>query len=162
MQILGNPIRLRPWKRWFYIGTGALGLALVYLFHPYLNLYALCSSEPFTLLNYTADYHGVDPLAFTVNKAFRYLLNDLFALMLVYGLFYEKRFLRFSFYVLLFGLVVLMPTYLLLYLSQPEGFTSMISHLHRVVFNPVLMMLLIPAFFFQVQQERRSGPPGQT
>lgn len=161
MRLLGNPIHLRPWKRWLYIGIGALGLALVYLFHRYLNIYALLSAQPFTLLNYTADYQAVDPLAFSLNKGFRYLLNDIFAMLLVYGLFYEKRFLRFSFYVLLFGLVVLMPTYLLLYLSQPEGFTSMISHLHRVVFNPVLMMLLIPAFFFQVQQERRSRPPGQ-
>jgi exosortase F-associated protein len=161
MRLLGNPIHLRPWKRWLYIGIGALGLALVYLFHRYLNIYALLRAHPFTLLNYTADYQAVDPLAFSLNKGFRYLLNDIFAMILVYGLFYEKRFLRFSFYVLLFGLVVLMPTYLLLYLSQPEGFTSMISHLHRVVFNPVLMMLLIPAFFFQVQQERRSRPPGQ-
>ena len=161
MRLLGTPIHLKPWKRWVYIIIGALGLALVYLFHRYLNLYALLSTEPFTLLNYTADYRAVDPLAFSVNKAFRYLLNDVFAMLLVYGLFYERRFLRFAFYVLLFGLVVLMPTYLFLYLSQPAGFTSMISHLHRVVFNPVLMMLLIPAFFFQVQQERRSGPPGQ-
>lgn len=161
MQFLGSTIHLRPWKRWLYIFIGAGGLALVYLFHRYLNLYALLSPEPFALLSYTADFRPVNPLAFVVNKAFRYLLNDLFAMLLVYGLFYERRFLHFSFYVLLFGLVILMPTYIFLYLAQPAGFSSMLSHLHRVIFNPILMMLLIPAFFFQVQQERSQGPTGQ-
>lgn len=141
--------QLSPWPRWIFILLGALGLFLTYLFQQYLNVFALLSSASFETIHYTSDYRPLKPLPFIVNKASRYLLNDGFAMLLVYGLFYQKIYLRFAFYVFLFGLVVLMPLYLVLYLSAPEGFTSMLGHLHRLIFNPVLMMLLIPAFYYQ-------------
>ncbi|MDZ7846825.1 MAG: hypothetical protein U5L96_08670 [Owenweeksia sp.] len=62
-----------------------------------------------------------------------------------------------------FGLFVLLPIYLYLYLQQPAGFSSMLSHLHRVVMNPVLMMLLIPAFAAQRRGAKKGmeiGRPG--
>jgi len=132
---------------------GALGLFGTYLFQNYLDFHSVVFelSAP-EALNYTADYQPKESFPFVVNKVFRYLCNDLFAMALIYGLFYEKKYLRFAFAVLLFGLVVLLPLYLFIFLQQPPGFTSMLTHLHRIVFNPVLMMLLIPAFFYQKYQ----------
>jgi exosortase F-associated protein len=131
---------------------GAGGLFLVYFFQNYLDFYSVFvqfkAPQP---LNYTSDFVPVESGPFIVNKVGRYILNDLFAMSLVYGLFYNRKYLRFAFWVLLFGLVVLVPAYLSLYLLAPAGFSSMLTHLHRLVMNPVLMMLLIPAFFYQQQ-----------
>jgi exosortase F-associated protein len=88
-------------------------------------------------------------------KVLRYLLNDLFAICMIHGLFRDKSFTRFSFLVMGFGLVVLLPLYFFLYLSAVPGYSSMISHLHRLVLNPVLMMLLIPALWHQRRSERQ-------
>ena len=84
----------------------------------------------------------------------RYLLNDLFAISIIHGLFRDKSITRFSFLVMGFGLVVLLPLYFFLYLSDVPGYNSMISHLHCLVLNPVLMMLLIPALWHQQRSER--------
>lgn len=137
-------------SRFLYLALGAIGLFLVYFFQHYLDFHSvLFQFQPPKELNYTSDFVERDNFPFVINKVGRYLLNDLFTIAIIYGLFYEKKYLRFAFAVLLFGLIFLLPIYLFLYLSQPEGFSSLIGHLHRLVLNPVLMMLLIPAFFYQ-------------
>ncbi len=136
-------------KRLLFIGGGMLGLVLVYLFQSRLDFYTLFTE--FKIPD-PIDYgrmENVPSVPFAVNKVLRYLLNDLFSISIIYGLFYEKKYARFAMYVMFFGLFVLVPAYIILFLSQPEGFSSMLSHLHRVVMNPVLMMLLVPAFFYQ-------------
>jgi len=136
-------------KRTAYIAGGCLGLFLVYFFQDYLNFHSLFTSGQIERLNYHLSFTEVNTWEFAINKAGRYLLNDVFSIAIIYGVFDKKKYARFAFYLMLFGLFVLLPIYLVLYLSQPEGFSSMLSHLHRVVMNPVLMMLLIPAFYYQ-------------
>lgn len=137
-------------ERWLFLLGGALGLFLVYFFQDYLDFYSvLFRWEMPHRLDYTASYTDIRAFPFVINKALRYLCNDLFSIAIIYGIFYEKKYARFAFLVMLFGLLVLLPIYLFIYLRQPVGFSSMLSHLHRVVMNPVLMMLLIPAFFYQ-------------
>ncbi|HBF20161.1 MAG: exosortase F system-associated protein [Owenweeksia sp.] len=140
-------------KRWAYLLLGGVGLILVYVFQAYLDAYSIFFQfKPPEVLNYSSDYKDVDPFSYSVNKLVRYLLNDLFAIAIIYGLFGERIYVRFAFYVMLFGLVVLLPLYLWLFFQHPDGYSSMLSHLHRVVLNPVLMMLLIPAFYYQKTQ----------
>jgi exosortase F-associated protein len=143
-------IKAFGFSRILFLLIGALGLFLVYFFQHYLDFNTLIlKGELPQELNYSANFTDVETVPFVVNKVGRYLLNDLFTIAIVYGLFYEGKYLRFAFAVLLFGLVFLLPTYLILYLSKPAGFSSLLSHLHRIVLNPVLMMLLIPSFFYQ-------------
>lgn len=133
---------------------------LVYFFQDYLDFYSvLVEFKAPGKLDYSVSFTEVEPVAFTLNKAGRYLLNDLFSIAIIYGIFGERKYARFAVYVMFFGLFVLVPIYLYLYLQQPAGFSSMLSHLHRIVMNPVLMMLLIPAFAAQRQaeKERRGG-----
>ncbi len=133
-----------------FIVLGASGLFLVYFFQHYLDFHSiLFKGQAPQELDYSSDFKQVERVPFIVNKIGRYLLNDLFTISIIYGLFYEKKYLRFAFIVLLFGLVFLLPSYLFLYLAKPVGFSSLVSHLHRIVLNPVLMMLLIPAYFYQ-------------
>ena len=141
-------------NRLLFLGGGVLGLILVYIFQHYLDFYSVLFefSAPH-YIDYTT-FHNVQPFPFIVNKVFRYLLNDLFSIAIIYGIFYEAKYARFAVYVMFFGLLVLLPLYITIFLSKPEGFSSMLSHLHRVVMNPVLMMLLIPAFFYQRKHER--------
>lgn len=140
-----------------FIGGGVLGLVLVYLLQSRLDFYSVLFefSKP-----QAVDYSVPDEIStvpFIINKVFRYLFNDLFSIAIIYGLFYERKYARFAMYVMFFGLFVLVPIYLVLYLSQPEGFSSMLGHLHRVVMNPVLMMLLVPAFFYQRKMQSQQS-----
>lgn len=143
------------YARILFIIAGALGLFLVYFFQNYLDFHSILFKGEWPQgLDYSSDFKDVQKVPFIVNKVGRYLLNDLFSIAILYGLFYEKKYLHFTFVVLLFGLVFLLPSYLFIYFAKPLGFSSLLSHLHRIVLNPVLMMLLIPAFFYQRQVEK--------
>lgn len=84
-----------------------------------------------------------------LSKSIRYLLNDTFGLMVIWGLFGNKKYLQFAVYVFLFGFLVLLPLYLILVTNFYVETRPFLNHLHRLVLNPVLMMLLIPAFYYQ-------------
>ncbi len=140
--------------KYLYIVLAGLGLVLVYVLQHYLDFYSLLQFKSPEYLEYHTDYANHNFWQFTVNKVGRYLLNDGLSILLIYGIFGRMDYVKFSVYVLLFGLFILLPIYIGIYFAQIEGMSSMVSHLHRVVMNPVLMMLLIPAFYLQSRTER--------
>lgn len=140
-------------KSWAHVVLGIIGLVLVYVFQSYLNLYGAVFQNG----NWEIEYTGTDyieeskRLEFILNKVFRYLLNDIFSILIIHGFLLKKSYTSFAFVLMAFGLVVLLPLYFYIYLSAVPGFSSMISHMHRIVLNPVLMMLLLPALWYQEQ-----------
>ena len=99
----------------------------------------------------------IDTWKLVFSKAFRYLLNDVLGLMVIWGLFQNRTYLQFAVYVFLFGFFILLPIYLVLVTNFYVEARPFLNHLHRVVLNPVLMMLLIPAFY--CQQSLRTRRP---
>ena len=91
--------------------------------------------------------------AFIINKVIRYLLNDLCGILIVYGLFQRKEFIRLSFYIMLFGLIFILPLYFFLVLNFFTQVFPFLNHIHRLILNPVLMLIIIPAFYYQVKNE---------
>lgn len=84
---------------------------------------------------------------FVINRSARFILNDIMALGIIYSLFPERKFLVFAVYVQVLGLVFfLIPYFLLRYYTDLHG--PLLNFLHRIILNPILMLLLIPAFFF--------------
>lgn len=127
---------------------GLIGLACVYIFHQELNIYAWVHGYHETWTDSWGTFRSTPPVQTILNKSVRYLLNDLFSILIIQGLFQNKKYTQFAVAVLVFGLIVLLPIYFSLVFYAPSGFSSMISHLHRIIMNPVLMMLLIPYFYF--------------
>ena len=146
----------KPTRNWPIIFIASLGLFLVYLFQDYLNFFTAVQFKGWRISYIGTDYLPKEyRLEFVVNKTLRYLLNDLLSILLIHGIFLKKRYTDFAFVLMLFGLVVLLPLYFYLYFASIDGFSSMISHLHRIILNPVLMMLLIPALLYQQSKEKR-------
>jgi exosortase F-associated protein len=86
---------------------------------------------------------------FLINRTIRFLLNDAFAIGLIYALFEERKYVIFSLYVQVAGIVLFLLPYFVLKIYFPGYNGPMISFLHRLVLNPTLLMLLIPAFYYQ-------------
>jgi exosortase F-associated protein len=97
------------------------------------------------------------PWMLVLNKLLRYVVNDMAGLALIWVLFQRRDFLRFSFWVLLFGLIVLLPVYFVGYFYFTDTLGITLSYLHRLVMNPTLMMLLIPLFYFQQKTEKNQN-----
>ncbi len=135
------------------IAFAFIGLALVYVGQKKLFY------DPFLDFIYnpvTDNYPNLETTKYVFSKLFRFLLNDSLAILIIYGFFGPGKYVKFAAYILLFGLVVLLPLYLVLVIFfYPETYLYL-NHLHRLVLNPVLMMLLIPAFYSQKANRKKN------
>lgn len=86
---------------------------------------------------------------FIVNRTIRFLLNDMFAIGLIYALFVERKYVIFSLYVQAAGVILFLIPYFILKVYWPAYNGPLISFLHRLILNPTLLILLIPAFYYQ-------------
>lgn len=128
------------------LAVAMLVLGLMYLFqrvnflHYLLSVVGARSSE-------------IHPYVFFVfNKTFRLLLNDLACLLIVFVLFREQRYLRATMIVFLVELLLILPLYFWIKLSwegDSEISSPLLSQIHRLVVNPVLMILLMVGFLYQ-------------
>ncbi|MBS1543396.1 MAG: exosortase F system-associated protein [Bacteroidetes bacterium] len=124
-------------------GLLVAGLGLVYVFQE-MNYFGLI------LGRFVEESHPNIPFAF--NRTFRLLINDTLCMGLIYVLFRDRKFIRIGFMVFLLELLVILPLYLAIKLSW-EGPTEisspLLSPVHRMVVNPLLMMVLIIGFWLQ-------------
>jgi exosortase F-associated protein len=135
------------------LGLGSvLLLALMYQLQN-LNFLRVLTGTPFSEAT-VKDNATLTTAQFIFNKCFRYIFNDLAGIGLIYAIFKEKRYTRFAFLVMVFGFFILLPIYLFLSLNFYEQLTVILHYYHRLVVNPTLLMLLIPAFFYQQAQEK--------
>jgi len=89
---------------------------------------------------------------FIFNRTLRYIINDLSVILIIYVLFQNRSLTRVAFALQVFGLFVILPIYFYFKLSLegPSEISSpLLSFIHRIVVNPILMLLLIPAFYYQ-------------
>ncbi|MBL3655373.1 exosortase F system-associated membrane protein [Fulvivirga sediminis] len=111
------------------------GLLVVYLFQKHLDHF---------LGTYFTDHYW----SFVLTKSIRFILNDLLMIAIIYALFAKRKYVVFAFYIQLAGVVcILLPYLIIKYHTSYNG--PLVSYLHRLVVNPLLMLLLIPAIFYQ-------------
>jgi len=94
---------------------------------------------------------------FIFNRTIRFLINDGLAILLIYALFYERKYIVFAVWVQVMGTVfVLLPYFILkYYYTSYNG--PLISFMHRLILNPTLLLLLIPAFYYQKRSNAAKG-----
>lgn len=89
---------------------------------------------------------------FIVNRTFRLILNDIACFLIILAIFKQKKYLKMAFIVFLVELVVILPAYLVVKLTlegDSEISSPLLSQIHRLIVNPMLMILLIGGFFYQ-------------
>lgn len=111
-----------------------------------LCVFFLVQKIDFVALVYKSDNPAI---RFIANRSLRFLINDILAILLIYALFVERKYIIFALWVQVFGLVFLLIPYFTLKLYYPSYNGPLINFLHRIVLNPTLIMLLIPAFYYQ-------------
>ena len=75
---------------------------------------------------------------------------------LIFAIFYKRKYVWFAFGVQVFGFLVVLIPYFVLKLYFHAGNGPMVSFLHRLILNPTLMVLLIPAFWLQLRGEKHN------
>ena len=95
--------------------------------------------------------------AFLINRSIRFLINDGLALGLLYSLFPYRRYMKFAVAVQLLGVLLFLLPYFMIKWYYPSYNGPMINFIHRLIINPVLLIMLIPAFYYQRNIEHRRG-----
>jgi|APTNR8051073442_1049403.scaffolds.fasta_scaffold00177_13 exosortase F-associated protein len=89
---------------------------------------------------------------FSVNKIVRLILNDVACMIFIYAVFKKQIYLKASFYLFLAELFVILPLYLVVKLNlegDSELSSPLLSQIHRLIVNPLLMFLLMLGFVYQ-------------
>jgi exosortase F-associated protein len=86
---------------------------------------------------------------FILNRSIRFLINDGFTILLIYSIFYERKYVLFAVWVQVFGTLFVLLPYFVLKFYFPAYNGPLVSFLHRLILNPTLLLLLIPAFYYQ-------------
>lgn len=89
---------------------------------------------------------------FIISRTTRLLVNDLACFLIIFALFRERKYLKIAFWVFLAELLVILPVYLLVKLTlegDSEISSPLLSQVHRLIVNPMLMILLMAGFFYQ-------------
>lgn len=123
--------------RFSMIGIAIIALLLVYLFQE---------------LNYVQGFNLSPNATFVANRSIRLIINDTLCMALIAALFQKRSYLKLAGIIFLIELLLILPIYLLIKLSMegPSEISSpLLSPIHRMIVNPLLMIILIAAFYYQ-------------
>ena len=133
-------------KRYALIALAMLILLLVYLFQKvsYAGIVNFILPENLTI-NHP---YGV----FIFNRTIRLIINDGACMLLIWSLFGQMKYLKAAFVVFLIELLILLPLYFVIKLNlegDSEISSPLLSQIHRIIVNPLLMLILILGFYYQ-------------
>lgn len=127
----------------------------------FLLLSLIYIGQRFNYLEYFTSFFGEhtyhDYTYFIFNKSFRFLLNDSIMVLVIWLIFKQKSYIKLALLVEGFGLFVMLPLYFSLKLNlegTAEISSPLLSFIHRLIINPTLMILLIPALYYQDHQNK--------
>lgn len=106
---------------------------------------------------YNAEFPQYELGKIILHIVFRYSLNSVISLGIIWFLFQNLKYVKFSATVLLFFLIILLPVYIYFienkfHLGENIGF-----YIRRFLIQPLLLLILIPAFFYQRQKLKTAG-----
>jgi exosortase F-associated protein len=133
-------------KRYALIVLAMLILLMVYLFQKvsYAGIVNFILPDSL-IINHP---YGV----FIFNRTIRLIINDGACMLLIWSLFGQMKYLKAAFIVFLIELVVLLPFYFVIKLNlegASEISSPLLSQIHRIIVNPLLMLILILGFYYQ-------------
>lgn len=103
----------------------------------------------FRVSHSTESLPEVNDLMLLLNVAFRYWMNTIVSLGILWFIFYERELIRFSFFIYLVFYILLMIPYFLLLQSTEAGPHMALFYVRRFLIQPLLLLILLPAFYFQ-------------
>ena len=114
--------------------------------------------DPF-LVYFESDFKSlpfpeVDLLRLFGGLLFRYFLNTVLSLVLIYSLFEDVEIIKFSSVLYVFFLLLLFGMFFAILKFYPEG-SWILFYIRRFIIQPIFVLLFIPAFYYQQQNLKK-------
>ncbi|AUC22048.1 exosortase F system-associated protein [Polaribacter sejongensis] len=89
-----------------------------------------------------------------INMFFRYLINSIISLGIIWVLFERKEYLRFASYFLMIAFVILITVFVILIKDNFESGYLLPFYIRRFIIHPLFLLILLPAFYYQKLSNR--------
>ena len=115
-------------------------------YDPFLNYFKFdFKNSPFPEVNNFKLFCGL---------LFRYLINSVLSLILIYTLFHDKDILKFSMLLYGFFIIVLFVMFFVI-LKYFQEWNWLLFYVRRFIIQPIFVILFIPAFYYQQQNFKK-------
>lgn len=109
--------------------------------------------DPF-LNFFKADYHdlsipAIDNFKLFIGLLFRYFLNSILSLAIIYVLFKDNDALKFASILYVFFFIVLILALFLVLSVFDESSKTSLFYIRRFLIQPIFLLLFLPAFYYQ-------------
>jgi exosortase F-associated protein len=94
-------------------------------------------------------YPQLDSMLFYLNLVFRFTLNSVISVLILYVIFDDISMVKFSGLLLLLFLIVLLFSMFLLLNYGDESQKMILFYIRRFLIQPIFLLLFIPAFYYQ-------------
>ena len=98
--------------------------------------------------------YNIDVWRLTVDMLFRYSLNSLISLGIIWVMFQRKDYLKFSGFFLMLAFMILIVIFVLLLRDDFESGYLLPFYIRRFIIHPLFLLLLLPAFYYQKLSKR--------
>lgn len=131
-------------NRWIRIALGSMAVLIL------VSIYVFQRTAS---MNWISAWVSAGPeVSFVINRVFRFVLNDMACLLLIVAIFNDPRYVRMGWMLFWFELLILLPVYFIAKLSlegASEISSPLLSQVHRMIINPLLMGILITGLLLQ-------------
>ncbi|HEX9601554.1 MAG TPA: exosortase F system-associated protein [Mariniflexile sp.] len=84
----------------------------------------------------------------TIFTTFRYILNTVISLGILYVVFKDKSIIKFSVFIYTLAFVTLMAIYLYFVINPRQEDYYLFFNVRRFIIQPIILLLLLPAFYY--------------
>jgi len=84
-----------------------------------------------------------------INLFFRYSLNTMISLVIIYLAFQDRKFLKFSFKFYIVAFVILIITFMIILKGELKNGYLFAFYIRRFIIHPLFVLLLLPAFYYK-------------
>lgn len=98
--------------------------------------------------------YNIDVWRLIINMFFRYTINSLISLGLIWVLFERKDYLKFSGFFLMLAFMILIIVFVLILRDDFESGYLLPFYIRRFIIHPLFLLLLLPAFYYQKLSKR--------
>lgn len=90
-----------------------------------------------------------------LSVSLKYFLNSIVSIGIIHCAFMEEENTKFSVKIYLIAFVVLIVAFFGLIFFEPENSTRLLFYIRRFLMHPLLVLILIPAFYYQELQGKK-------
>jgi exosortase F-associated protein len=88
-----------------------------------------------------------------LNVSFRYLINSILSILVIWFLFWNKKYAKYAALILIGFFIILLPTYLWMIQNEFKIGENFGFYIRRFLIQPYLLLILIPAFYYHQQKQ---------